>query len=265
MCFLGAYLGPHWDLFWSFSMDHSHDWLTLHKVLFSDNADGLSTPLTGPASADFWRFAPKLKIGPKGVVFNDASWGGFASYASKQDAEDVFNSPETHLPFLDNAVEAWHALVIPYAHRGVVKWRDVVQTDCAIKIASKDPKGPLVVLTSSGYDNPGRHEAQRIMTFFKAMLDVIDHYRTLSGNLRADAFAGGTLEDRDGCTLTIWQDDKAMMAAAYKSGEHKAQLDYHKTAPHFDRSSFTRGRIVASKGAWNGTDPIKEMVSSGEH
>lgn len=127
-----------------------------------------------------------------------------------------------HLPFLENAVEAWHALVIPYAHRGSVKWRKSVQTDSAIKPAAADPKGPLMIITTTSYDSQ--------------------------------------VDGREGCTVSLWRDDKAMMAAAHKGGEHKGQLDYHKVTPHFDRSSFTRGRIVASAGTWDGTDPVKDMA-----
>jgi len=91
-------------------------------------------------------------------------------------------------------------------------------------------------------------------------MDVVDHYRTQSGNIRADAFNGSQVDGREGCTVSLWRDDKAMMAAAYKGGEHKAQLDYHQATPHFDRSSFTRGRIVASAGTWDGADPVKDMA-----
>lgn len=50
-----------------------------------------------------------------------------------------------------------------------------------------------------------------------------------------------------------------MIGAAYKSGIHKAQLERHQSSPLFDHSSFTRARILASKGTWDGTDPIDEL------
>ena len=172
----------------------------------------------------------------------------------------MIKSPAKHLPFLENAVEAWHALVIPYAHRGAVKWRETVQTDSAIKPAAADPKGPLIIFTTAGFDTAESATPQRVMAFVRGVQDVVDHYRTLSGNLRADIFSAGLVDGREGCTVSLWRDDKAMMAAAHKGGEHKGQLDYHKVTPHFDRSSFTRGRIVASAGTWDGTDPVKDMA-----
>ncbi len=216
--------------------------------------------MPGPRTADVWRFAPSSKIGPSGYTCEDPVWGGFGLYTSRQDAEDVIKSPARPLPFLENAVEAWHGLVIPYAHRGAVKWREDVQTDSAIRPAAADPKGPLIVITSAGYDTAETATPSRVMAFVKAVQNMVDHYRTLPGNIRADVFSAGQVDGREGCTVSLWADDKAMMAAAYKGGEHKAQLDYHKATPHFDHSSFTRGRIVASTGTWDGADPVKEMA-----
>jgi hypothetical protein len=43
-----------------------------------------------------------------------------------------------------------------------------------------------------------------------------------------------------------------MIAAAYKSGVHKAMLDSHTADPMFDYSSFSRLALQASKGTWDG-------------
>ena len=78
-------------------MEHEHDWLTLHRVRFPDSVDGVGKPLAGPSAADFWRFAPKMKMGPDGLVCNDASWRGFTLYPSTADAEEVFENPNLPL------------------------------------------------------------------------------------------------------------------------------------------------------------------------
>ena len=38
------------------------------------------------------------------------------------------------------------------------------------------------------------------------------------------------------------------------------QMDRSQGGAMFDYSSFTRGRIVASKGAWDGADPVAEIA-----
>jgi hypothetical protein len=241
-------------------MANNHDWMTLHRVRFPEVVDGAGKPLPGPASAQIWRFAPLSMMGPDGH-FNSRndSWGGFALHSSREEAEAVFDDPDAHLPFLDRTLEAWHAIAIPFAHRGGVKWRGMVEHDSAIKVASADPKGPLAVLTSAGYTDPGPEDEERIKAFSSGILNVIDFYGTLPGNLRRGVFSGGGVDGREGCTISLWRDDKSMIGAAYKSGIHKAQLERHQSSPLFDHSSFTRARILASKGTWDGTDPIDEL------
>lgn len=237
-------------------MSDCHHWLTLHTVRFAEALNGVNTPMPGPASADVWRFAPRLQLKPDGATCNDATWGGFALYDSQESAEAVFHDPAAHLPFLDRTVEAWHAIAVPYAHRGSVHWRSEVETDSAIRAALKDPKGTLAILTSAGFDTSnGPPDPARLMRFFEGVRDVIEAYRTLPSNLQADVFPCGPVDGREGCTMSLWRSDKEMMAAAYKSGVHKRELDYQNEYSHFDRSSFTRARVIASKGTWGGVDP----------
>ncbi len=236
-----------------------HDWLTLHRVKFKDEIDGRGNPMPGPKEADIWRFAPESPIGDDGLRTSVSDvWGGFALYPDKSSAQQVFDSPAEHLPFLGDTVEAWHALVIPFAHRGGVQWRAQVEYDSAIRPSPKDPKGPLVVLTSAGYDNPGPEDSDRIKRFMKGIDDVLEYYGTLPGNIRRAVFTGSPVDGREGATLTLWHDDKSMITGAYRPGGHKAQLEVHEAEPLFDRSSFSRGRVIASSGTWAGGDPIAE-------
>ncbi len=242
-------------------MTKDHDWITFHRVQFTEEIDGAGSPLPGPDGAQIWRFAPSSKINEDGLWSNHGDiWGGFALYSSEAEARAVFDDPHAHLPYMDRATSSWHALVVPYAHRGGVHWRDEVEEDSAIRVAPADPKGPLLVFTSAGYDNPGPDDLPRIKAFISGIVDVVDYYRTLPGNLRADVFAGAGIDGRDGCTLTLWQDDKSMMTSAYKTGVHNEQMERHQAETLFDRSSFSRGRVVASKGDWDGTDPISELA-----
>ena len=242
------------------AMLNKHDWLTLHRVRFSEVIDGRGNPMPPPTNAEFFRFSPESPIQGDGLRGSEGdTWGGFALYKSKEDAEAVFNDPQAHLPFLDRAVEAWHALVVPYAHRGGVQWRDTLEQDSAITVAPSDPKGPLIVLTTAGYTDPGPEDVGRIKEFNTGIDKVLEYYGTLPGNLRHALFSGGAVDGREGCTMTLWRDDMTMMGAAYKSGGHKEQLDQHNRAAMFDHSSFTRGRVMASKGTWAGNNPIDEI------
>jgi len=169
-------------------------------------------------------------------------------------------APERHLPFLDRAVEAWHALVLPVTHRGAVNWRGTVQSDSAVTPAPDDPGGPLVVFTSAGYATPSHEDLPRIRKFLVEVDRVRNFYATLPGNIRRAVFNGFGVDGHEGLTVSLWRDDAAMLAAAYQDGHHRDQLNAHRKAEMFDHSSFTRARILASKGLWDGVDPVAQMV-----
>jgi hypothetical protein len=76
------------------------------------------------------------------------------------------------------------------------------------------------------------------------------------GCLVSQVFTPHTVGD-DGFTMSIWRDDASMLAAAYHPGFHRSQIDRHKAENVFDRSSFTRFRVVDSHGLWNGQDPTQ--------
>ena len=242
-------------------MTEAHDWITLHRVRFNSAIDGTDLPIAGPANAEAWRFYPASPIGENGVRTSISDeWGGIGIYADRASAEAVFAAPESYLPFLGQTVEAWHALLLPVTHRGDVNWRGSVQSGSTVKVASDDPGGPLAVLTSAGYSDPGPEDIPRIRTFLAGVERVRDFYATLPGNVRRTVFSGAGVDGHDGLTVSLWQDDGAMLAAAYSDGVHREQMDAHRKSAMFDRSSFTRARILSSKGAWDGTDPVAQMA-----
>ncbi|MEP3334265.1 hypothetical protein [Sedimentitalea sp.] len=237
-----------------------HEWLVFHRVRFSKPINGNNNPFPGPKLAKCWRFYPASPLNADGMRTNiSEEWGGFGIYQSRHDAETVFESPEDHLLFLGDSVESYHAMIVPYSHRGEVNWRGTVTQDSSFITAPADPGGALVVFTSAGYNNPGPKDALRIAKFLRAVDKVQDYYGTLPDNIRRAVFSGAGVDGHDGITVSIWRSDAAMMKAAYKPGYHRDQMNYQNEAGHFDRSSFTRARIVSSKGSWDGGDPILEI------
>jgi hypothetical protein len=152
---------------------------------------------------------------------------------------------------LSDAVEQWHALLLPVAHRGEVKWRDDVEVASAVRCSTADPGGRLVVMTTAGYTSRGADQFPRIRTFMQGILQVADYYRGLSVNLCREVFTGG-FDQRDGFTFSLWRDDASMQQAAYQPGVHRTLMDKSRDGSLFDRSSFTRARLVASSGSWDG-------------
>jgi hypothetical protein len=238
----------------------SHDWIVFHRVRFHAPVDGTGNPFPGPKGADAWRFYPASPQGPNGMPTNVGDeWGGFGIYSSRDLAEDVFENPDDHLPFLEDAREEFHALVVPYSHRGKVDWRGSLKENETLAPCPSDPGGPLIVFTSAGYENPGPDDLPRIANFMREVHRVQDFYATLPDNIRRAVYSGGGVDGHEGMTVSLWRTDAAMMAAAYKPGHHRKQMDYQREIGHFDHSSFSRARILASKGSWDGSDPVVEM------
>jgi heme-degrading monooxygenase HmoA len=236
------------------------DIIVFHRVRFATPVDGVGQPMPGPETAEAWRFYPATVLGENGLpTFVSDEWGGFGIYRTREAAEAVFLNPEAHLGFLGDTVEAFHSLAVPYSHHGKVDWRGSFLENTTFAV-STDPGGPLMVLTSAGYDNPGPAEVPRIAKFYGAVIEVRDYYASLPGNLRAAVYSGTRVDGRSGVTVTLWRSDAAMMAAAYRPGHHRTQMDYQRTVGHFDFSSFTRTRILATRGTWNGGDPVEEAA-----
>jgi len=145
--------------------------MTLHRIRFARSFDATRDSFDAPSAAKCWRFCPSLVLGDNDLpTWNSGAWGGLGLYSSHQAAQDVFDAPATHLPCANEAIEQWHALLLPFAHRGEVKWRD----------------------------------------------------------------------------------DATMQRAAYQPGVHRALMDRRRDGSLFGRSSFTRARLMASSGSWDG-------------
>jgi len=232
--------------------DVDHDWMTVHRVRFLRPFDAMTDSFGAPSGAHCWRFCPSLVVGDNGLpTWNSDTWGGLALYPSRAAAESVFEAPERYFPYLVDAVEQWHALLLPIAHRGEVKWREAVEVASAVRCSTGDPGGRLVVVTTAGYNTRGPDQYSRIVAFIQGIRDVQDFYGNLDGNLCRDVFAGG-FDARDGFTFSLWRDDASMQRAAYRPGVHRALMDRSRDGSFFDRSSFTRARLIASSGSWEG-------------
>ena len=235
-----------------------HDWITLHRVRFDRELGVGEGTFDAPEGADSWRFCPSLLIGENGLpIWTADTWCGLGLYSSRSAAESAFDAPQAQLPFLAEAVEQWHALLLPIAHRGEVKWHDTLQVGDAIRCADDTRGGPLVVMTTAGFNSREPDQYSRIATFIRGVQDVVDFYGTLDFNLRRGVFSGG-FDGRDGFTVSIWPDDAAMQRAAYRPGVHRTLMDRSRDGSLFDRSSFTRTRVLASRGTWDGSAVLDE-------
>ncbi len=230
-----------------------HHWMTVHRVKFDHQIAASDRAFEAPGRAECWRFCPSQSLNEAGLPnWKSDVWGGMGLYETREDAEAMLHDLSANVPWMSEATESWHALLVPIAHHGAVNWRGSVENDSAIRISRQTHEGRMAVVTTAGFDT---RDAPRIKRFLQGVGEITDYYGTLRGNLLRDVFNGG-FDGRDGFTFTVWDDDKAMIAAAYRDGTHKTWMDESKDVSLFDRSSFTRARLIESSGTWDGRVPI---------
>jgi len=233
----------------------SYSWLTIHRVKFNEprHAKIEGSP-SGPPGASAWRFGPNAPLGENcfrtGV---SDEWGGVGFYDSRQAAEAVVQNPRDNLGFVMETTEDWHALACVITHRGAADWSTSSEPHPALQPLGSDPGGVMAVITSAGYVSVDETQFPRIRDFQERVDDVIEFYGTLEENTARCLF--NAVNAREGMTFSVWSSDKGMMASAYKSGVHADNLKRHMETPMFDRSSFTRLRLLESSGTWDGADP----------
>ncbi len=237
-----------------------HDWITLHRLRFPEAISARGRVFAPVAGATVWRFCPQHTPGEDGLVtLTSDVWGGLGIWDSRDEAEAMLDDPGAAMPWLSEAVAAWHCLAIPFSHRGKVNWRGPVEDGTAIRPAPADPGGPLVVVTSAGFLSRDAEMLPRIRRFVEGMSEVMTWYGALPSNLLNDVFNGP--DGREGFTCPLWRSDDVMREAAYRPGQHRSRIDEYTQGMLMDYSSFTRLRALRSHGDWDG-DPFAATVSS---
>lgn len=113
-----------------------------------------------------------------------------------------------------------------------------------------DPAEPVAVLTTAGWDFKTDDDTLRALSFAERSAEVRLALFEASG-LRAavPCFVGIT---DDPFTFSVWESAHAMQAFAYKQEPHRPHMKsaLANRAQMFDRSSFTRFRVLTQRGSW---------------
>ena len=160
------------------------------------------------------------------------------------------------MPCLEDEVESWHSLLMPIMHRGECNHRDRNRPDTLFEVGHADPGGICMVVTTAGFNFGPDLNIERVIDFRRHVDSTNAWIEKADGCLASQVFTPHTVGD-DGVTMSLWRDDASMLAAAYRPGDHRCQIDRHKAEAVMDRSSFTRCRILESHGQWHGRNPAQ--------
>jgi hypothetical protein len=230
---------------------------TAHWLRFEEVTTPTQLLLTGqPQSALSWMIGPSGPVGPDGYRLPATIWCAVGLYRDREAADAALDELKTFMPFLSLVVESWHQVLLPVRHHGE---SNHLERDCPgplFETAPQDPGGQAFVLTTAGFVRGPDLKVHRLIDFRRNVDVVNDWMGQADGCLASRPFTPHTVGD-DGYTLSAWRDDAAMLAASYRGGTHRTHIDLHKQTAAFDRSSFTRLRILRSRGQWNGRDPLQ--------
>jgi len=225
---------------------------TAHRIRFPQITTPEAIQLTGrPAGALSWKIGPSGPVGPDGYRLPGDVWCAVGLYLERSHAQQALENLQDFMPFLGTASESWHALLLPVMHRGECNHLDREAPGTLFEVSQSDPGGRCMVITTAGFVFVPDLKIERVIDFRRNVDLTSDWMRTAEGCLVTQVFAPHTYGD-DGFTMSVWRDDASMMAAAYRTGVHRSQIERHKSENVFDRSSFTRFRILDSRGSWAG-------------
>lgn len=231
-------------------------WVTWHFLRFRDIRTPEMLDLSHrPVGAAGWEIGPDGPPKPDGSRELTNTWCAVGLYPDLADAEAAVADPATFMPFLTETTEAWHALLKPVAHRGECNHLDRSRPGPVLEAQKDDPGGPLLVMTTGGYVFGPDFDRSRAIDFTHRSFSVRQTLNGNEGNLARQIFYPHAMGG-DPVTMTVWRDDAAMSAFAYRPGPHREMIERHKTIGMLDRTSFTRLRAVRTRGNWQDRDPV---------
>lgn len=186
-------------------------------------------------------------------------------HADEDSADRLVRERHTVVPWLDEAVEVWSAVLQPYRHKGKANYLTPAEPGTFFEPLGSPPppEAPAVVLTSVGWNTDGLDMA-RPADFGQGVSAVRTSMSGVPGLYSQQSFVFPRVLVHDGCTITFWRNAAAINAFAYQNGSHRRQMDRYRATNNADRTSFTRFTAVRSEGTWHGADPlaVPEPVAS---
>lgn len=215
-----------------------------------------------PGACIGWKIGWDGPLGGDGMRLPSEVWCAVALFADAESGRSALSSLDKFLPFASQAVECWHALLLPVTHRGACNHLDRDDPGLIFEPARSDPGGPVLVMTTAGFDLGPTFDLARVVDFRQNVDRVRQWMGAAPGFVVAQVLTPQTRGD-DGVTMSLWSDDSTMASVMYGPGAHRTQLDRYRKEKTADRTSFTRLRVLETSGTWHGVDPLDRARQTG--
>lgn len=153
---------------------------TVHRARFRDVTTPDTLDLSGsPAGALSWKIGPSGPVGPDGYRLPDNVWCAMGLYRDAGPAVSALQRRDQFMPFLRDAVESWHALLVPFAHKGECNHLDRDQPGSMFEIGAAEPGGTCLVITTAGFNFGPDLKIERVINFRRNM-DMTNEWMRLA-------------------------------------------------------------------------------------
>ena len=227
-----------------------------------DELTAVDAPAARPPAGEpmMWAVgADELAAGTDFGTQQAYSWVALGLHPSGRSAHALFEAERETTPVFPDAAEVWSAVLQPYSHHGIVNWLEPTDPGLVFEPGPRPQEGAqFVVITSAGWTLDGRFDVNKAIDFGRGVNSVRSDMKGVDGLYFQHGFNFPGLLTVDGPTVTMWRDDNATRAFAYRTGTHKTEMDHYRLHDTADRSSFTRLRVLRSRGSVQGYTPTVE-------
>lgn len=199
-----------------------------------------------PAESLAWFAGTDAEILESGMLDRrsiECHW--LSAWKNESEVDAFWSDPTTHVPILGTASELWRLKLVPYMRRGA----DILPV--APRHTKLQSDEPIVIITTIG---PYSREEDALTAFHRA-------HSSRSSLVQAEGLLHEMLlipyppMATDLFTITIWRNERAAQAWAYRTDSHRAAMEFYKAGGEKPRVSFTRCLIERSEGGWRGREP----------
>jgi len=221
--------------------------LPAHRAVLAVARLGLDRPRLGRVRGlHFWRLlgtGRDDKTGPGADLRRTAL---FAVWDAESDL-DRFIGSHAIAERWTSAAEAWHVRLRALGGHG--QWRGV---DPLADLEPGDRSGPVAIVTRADV----RLRVSR--DFRVASREVDRELHTAEGLI--DVVGVGEAPVGRQATFSLWESMVAARAFAFSMPRHQQVIEETRTGRWYTEELFARFEPYASRGTWNGRDPLAEFV-----